>query len=408
MHENGTWAGPPLRLALYSGLCIRHDAISNALRLKLDIVQRWRARGAAIDVTAFVHATDYDDPHIRTVRHISDLLCLPEFRAANVHVFEFGIYYPLFDAVFLLPNHLSSIAVYHNITPPELADDPSTRAILERSMVQRHNLSQVQHVVTDSDYSRRQLLNLGFSHDHLSVIPLPSATPTPTSRRPSLRPRHGRVELLYVGRLVRGKGVLDLLRAISMLAERGTRNFCLTLVGNPSLSSPDVVKEVREACADPQMSELLRFIPAPDTATLAELYTASDVFVMPSYHEGYCVPVIEALTAGCQVIAYDSTNLPFVLGGLGTLVPTGDVHALASALATSLRRFQAAAAERRPLIVWTERGDMEESLWRQAVLTHLEEHSETAFETKFATLLRNVVAARPALQALGASAEAPL
>src|SRR5688572_6913019 len=90
----------PLRLALYSGVCLRHDAISNSLRLKLDVVDGWNASGAAISATAFVHRTDYDDERVVTINSVADLLRQPGFLEADIHIFEFGIRYPLFDAVF--------------------------------------------------------------------------------------------------------------------------------------------------------------------------------------------------------------------------------------------------------------------------------------------------------------------
>jgi glycosyltransferase involved in cell wall biosynthesis len=395
-------AGVPLRIALYSGLCIRHDAISNSLRLKLQVIDRWQAGGAAVKAVAFVHSSDCEDPRIHRLASVTDVLRYKEFWAADVHVFEFGIYYPLFDAVFLLAESVPTVAVYHNITPPELVDDPATRVLLERSIVQRHNFSRMRHIVADSDYSRGELLALGFPPEQLSVIPLPPAQ----RLAPRSRERHvsDRVELLYVGRLVRAKGVLDLLEAISLLTDWGASGFRLTIAGNPALSSPAVLDEVRR-CAEGSLSGHLRFIPAPEDETLAELYATSDVFVIPSYHEGYCVPVVEALVADCLVVAYDSSNLPFVLGGLGTLVPTGSVEGLADALAQLLQRFRATRTEGAPLRVPTQRGELEEAEWRREVRVHLDQHSEAMFESKFADLLR-VVTAPPNLLRAGAPAEA--
>src|SRR5438445_6695402 len=170
---------PPVRVALYSGLCIERDAISYSLRLKLEILERWRAAGVPVEATAFVHCSGYEDDCIRHVESVSHLLRIPEFRAADVHIFEFGIYYPLFDAVFLLADGVPAIAVYHNITPPELADDPRLRSVLERSFVQRHNLSRMSLVASDSEYNRLELLELGLPAERLSVLPLPPALPQP-------------------------------------------------------------------------------------------------------------------------------------------------------------------------------------------------------------------------------------
>src|SRR5205823_12428537 len=139
----------------------------------IDAGERWMAAGTTVTATAVVHGSGYGDPRSREVDRVTTLLRLPQFPRANLHVLEFGIYYPLFDAVFVVPEGAPVIGVYHNVTPPVLADDPDLRAVLERSMVQRHNLSRADHVITHSDYSRDELLALGFRPERVSVIPLP-------------------------------------------------------------------------------------------------------------------------------------------------------------------------------------------------------------------------------------------
>ena len=58
----------------------------------------------------------------------------------------------------------------------------------------------------------------------------------------------------------------------------------------------------------------------------------SDIFILPSEHEGFCVPVLEALSQGCRVITYDNSNLKFIGGGLTTLVPTKSIQKLFEAV----------------------------------------------------------------------------
>jgi glycosyltransferase involved in cell wall biosynthesis len=395
----------PLRVALYAGICVPHDAISNSLRLKLDLIDSWREAGATIQCDAFVHSCEHDDPRINCVNSVADLATATEFRAADVHVFEFGIYYPLFDAVFLLGDKTRAAAFYHNITPPELADDHHSRSILERSLIQRHNLSQFHRVVANSEYSRRELIEFGLPSERLSVMNLPPAQRLARRKGQGCDDR-APVEVLYVGRFVRAKGVLDLLSAVSQLSASVQRSFRLTLAGNPKLSSPDVLAEV-ERWAEENRDPQIRVVAAPDDDDLAALYADADVFVIPSYHEGYCVPVVEALGAGCQVVAYDSSNLPNVLGDLGQLVPTGDVEALAAALGLAIGRLVAANGQ--PLLIPTEAGDIEESLWRQMVKRHLETHSQRAFEEGFAALIGSLAAEVHSLPAWsnGELAQAP-
>jgi glycosyltransferase involved in cell wall biosynthesis len=389
MPEPSTRCPGRLRIAFYSGLCVRYDAISNSLRLKLDVCEQWRRSGVDVEAVAFVHCTDYDDPRIRQVDGIPELLRDLRFRSADLHIFEYGIYYSLFDALFLIPDGVPVIGMYHNVTPPALEENPAVRASLERSLVQRHNLSRADHICAHGEYSRRELLGLGFPPERLTVLPLPPALDV--SRAASPTRGSGDVELLYVGRFVRAKGVLDLLDAVQDLIATGSTGFRLTMAGNPGLSSPDVYAEVQRRVRH-DLAGHVRLLPSPDVVTLAAAYAQSDIFVIPSYHEGYCVPAVEALASGCRVVAYDSSNLPFVLNGLGTLVPTGDVKALASGLSEGIVRIKDARATGKAAVVPTAEGDRDEAEWRAAVVKHLEDHSEPRFRQGFIEMVVEVMA----------------
>jgi glycosyltransferase involved in cell wall biosynthesis len=66
--------------------------------------------------------------------------------------------------------------------------------------------------------------------------------------------------------------------------------------------------------------------------TKLEVLQDADLFVLPTYHEGFCVPIIEALASGCRVISYDNSNVPDVSAGFAKLVETGNKAALTQAM----------------------------------------------------------------------------
>jgi glycosyltransferase involved in cell wall biosynthesis len=65
-------------------------------------------------------------------------------------------------------------------------------------------------------------------------------------------------------------------------------------------------------------------------------YASADVLVVTSAHEGFCVPVVEAMAAGLPVVAVDQGALPEVLGDAGTLVTSRHPYDLAEAIASLL------------------------------------------------------------------------
>ena len=239
----------------------------------------------------------------------------------------------------------------------------------------------------DSEFSRDDLVAFGIPSERLSVLHLPAST-----RQVHRSPSRDVVRLLFVGRMVPIEGVLDLIEALGRLHDAGTRGFTLTLAGNALLSSPGYAAQASALITARGMDAIVELVDLPDEAELSALYAASDALVMPSYHEGYCLPVIEALAAGCYVIAYDLTNVPHVVGGLGTLITTGDIEGLTSAIADFVGRLQTSRARSEPVRLPTARGDMGVAEWRAAVGRHLAEYSESAFLRGFAALIRAIAA----------------
>ena len=85
---------------------------------------------------------------------------------------------------------------------------------------------------------------------------------------------------------------------------------------------------------------------------LAAHYRAADVFVVCSEHEGFCVPLIEAMHHHVPIVAYSSTAIPETLGDAGLLLDVKDPCTIAAAVDRvvgdpSLRRQLVDAGARR-------------------------------------------------------------
>lgn len=381
--------GPRFRIALYAGVYVWRDAVSNSLSTKLDVLRRLVQLGAPIEITVFTHASDRADPSVRLVPSVSQLLAQEAFSAADLHIFEEGMYYDLFNSVFLIPPDQPILAIEHNTTPPNLVDVASAREGCERSLSQRYNLSQARHVACVSELNVELARSVGVPLDRLSVLHLPPAI-VPVSVPAPIATRRGPTRILYVGRFVRAKGIVDMLDLVDRLADRGGSEVSVTLAGDPRFSDPELLAAVQAKAAQAPPGSL-DVVLAPDDRVMATLYDRSDALVIPSYHEGYCVPVVEAYGFGRFVIAYDAGNVPNVVGGLGRLVPTGDIGALELAVA-GLADAVALARTGAELELSTMRGPMSEDRWRQAVRSHLEDYSAANFERRFLALVRQLAA----------------
>ena len=71
-------------------------------------------------VKAYAYASNAADPRVTTVSGAGALLADPHFVQSSVVVYEFGIYYGLFNSLLPLPDRVRKIVQYHNITPEHL------------------------------------------------------------------------------------------------------------------------------------------------------------------------------------------------------------------------------------------------------------------------------------------------
>ncbi len=137
------------------------------------------------------------------------------------------------------------------------------------------------------------------------------------------------VRLFYHGRVDRRKGVLDFLDALSLLRLRGTP-FSAIISG----IGPDV-EPARALAADLGFpDDRVRFTGYADYDAVPRLYAMGDVFVSPTYAEGFSNTILEAMAAGQAVVSTHSVGVSDCLRDHenGLLVQPGDVTALAEAL----------------------------------------------------------------------------
>ncbi len=153
---------------------------------------------------------------------------------------------------------------------------------------------------------------------------------------------------LFVGRLKRDKGVLDLARAYAALAREDAA--CQLLIVGPD--EDGLLPEVEQACAACRS----RLHVVGLSAVPEDYMRASDVLCLPSYREGFPVTIIEAAATGVPAIGsriYGITDA-IVEGETGLLFEAGDVQQLAQCMRTlagdaSLRRRMGQKARERAL-----------------------------------------------------------
>ena len=216
----------------------------------------------------------------------------------------------------------------------------------ERSLLRRGAFRQVLRsadaLVALSEAEAGRLARLAGRRAPVHVIPngIPADLFHPEE---GARPRPGGpAVILFVGQLVKLKGVDVLLPALQQLARR--RDAVLWLAyQNAALEA-----HCRRLCSDLGIADRVQFLGLRSAPELAQLYREADVVALPSYAEALPSVISEALLSGKPVVATRVGGIPEQVGPYGQLVAPGDPIALAGALQAvldDLPRYRALAPE---------------------------------------------------------------
>ncbi|MFL1461591.1 glycosyltransferase family 4 protein [Roseococcus sp. DSY-14] len=161
------------------------------------------------------------------------------------------------------------------------------------------------------------------------------------------------VRLLYHGRVDRRKGALDLLHALALLRAQGVPFAAVYSGIGPDLGAAQALAA--------ELALPVRFTGYADYAAAPAVYAMGDVFVSPTYAEGFSNTILEAMASGLPCVSCRAVGVMDCLrdGENGLLVEPGDLPALAAALrrviedgALRTRLAEAALAECRATYSW--------------------------------------------------------
>jgi glycosyltransferase involved in cell wall biosynthesis len=187
--------------------------------------------------------------------------------------------------------------------------------------------------------------------DRVRVVPngVDAVDVTPDEVRAAVAGRSltGAPYVLWVGSLEPRKNVAVLVEAFARAVEQAGLPHRLALAGPAGWRDHGLVPPAPRL----RLGDRLRLLGAVGHDELAALYTGADLFAFPSRHEGFGLPVLEAMAQGTPVICADIPALREVAGGAAKLVPPDDIagwaDAIGSVLADEAERNRLVAAGRR-------------------------------------------------------------
>lgn len=265
-------------------------------------------------------------------KHCRDIRSFPaELPEGSIVIYHFSIGSDLTERFLSLPPGITRIIYYHNITPPRYFRSlkPQTAEVLEEGLRQLQRLApHVDLALGASSYSCRDLEEAGCRRTGL--VPLIRKAPD-LSRPPDpgvLATWGGRaINWIFVGRVAPNKKLEDVIKAFFYYRRIIRPHSRLFLVGSFG-GMERYYSSLTALAVQLDLPDVIFTGHVTDSQLLA-YYRLAHVFVSMSEHEGFCLPLVEAMSFGIPVVAYAAAAIPETVGGGGMVFDDKDFRMVA-------------------------------------------------------------------------------
>jgi L-malate glycosyltransferase len=302
----------------------RGDAIGDSARRVRDLLRQ-------MGHSSELFALSIDDNLANDVRPFGD----PEASRGDLTIFHYALPSPMTEAFASLGG--GRILQYHNVTPASFFA-PYDPHLFRLAALGRDELvtlvGRVDLALGDSEYNRKELESLGFQPTGVFPIAVDTNRITQPVSRPALDAilDDGLVNFLFVGRIAPNKKIEDHIRLAEYYKRYVDAYYRFIFVGRFDVV-PRYYAMIRALMTEYRLLND-RFIftgPVPDEE-LAVYYRHAAVYTSLSEHEGFCVPLVEAMAADVPVLAFAAAAVPDTLGGAGVQFAPKDLEFAAELL----------------------------------------------------------------------------
>lgn len=134
--------------------------------------------------------------------------------------------------------------------------------------------------------------------------------------------------LLFVSTLEPRKNIVNLIKAFNLLKEEYKIPHHLILIGQKGWHYQDIFQAINKSI----FKDNIHHLGYLSDQLVALFYSQAELFIYPSFYEGFGLPVLEAMTLGCPVVTSNTSSLPEVAGDAAILVNPKDFNSLAEGM----------------------------------------------------------------------------
>ncbi|PJZ47084.1 glycosyltransferase family 4 protein [Leptospira brenneri] len=256
----------------------------------------------------------------------------------DVLVYHHSIHSDVLDFVLKFPN--KKILIYHNVTPEDFFSgyDLKFSYLLRKG---REDLEIIRnhfhHSFAVSHFNLGELQELGFKHARLLQLHLNFQKWKDVPRDFKLK-SFDHPSFLFVGRIAPNKRQDDLIRFARTWKSKMGNQFSMRMLGFCNPNQQSYLDELNFMIHHLDLAEEVKIIPYVDELMLKKIYSESNMFLSMSEHEGFCVPLMEAIYFHLPVVAFSAGAVPETLGNCGILFESKNFDSIVSQVDSVFRK----------------------------------------------------------------------
>ena len=227
-----------------------------------------------------------------------------------------------------LPEYSNKLMViYHNITPGNFFKAYNYSALTNieyglRGM--RYLADKADYCMADSEFNKQDLIDAGYKcriDVRPILIPFEDYEKKP-DKKVIKKYKDGWTNIIFVGRIAPNKKQEDLITAFCYYKKNVNPKSRLIFVGNPA-GFDTYYERLKRYVKALELDDVI-FTGHISFPEILAFYHIADIFLCMSEHEGFCVPLVEAMYFNVPIIAYKSCAVPYTMGGSGIVTDSKD------------------------------------------------------------------------------------
>ena len=318
------------RFAIVTSHLTSGDAVSNDVMTMQQVLER-QGRDARI----YAGSADFDEPKVWPLDEIQEFLREPDDVLIYHHSFGW-------DAGIELLHKLKckTVIKYHNVTPPEffagVSEWHEQKCLEGQQQLKFIAEADYEVYLSDSAFNMRQLLELGADPARNFVVPPFHHIDRLDAINGDLETletyRDGKTNVICVSRVAPHKNQKALIEAFAFYHHYHNQNSRLLIIGREETAFETYSVQLRELVKFLVLDDAVVFAGEVSDASLKAFYLLGNVFMFASKHEGFSVPLVEAMAMKVPIVSYGAAAIPETVGAAGIVFDEVDAGKMARAV----------------------------------------------------------------------------